>query len=278
MNDAELGFIHIDPIPSTEELEKIYKDEYYTTEKKDYIDYAIEDLEWWETTYSDKYDTFETYITSDGKSILDIGCGPGYFLLYGKKRGWDCYGVDPSSVASKHAQDNGLNISNALFDKNDYHDMKFDVIHMHNVLEHISNPIQLVNDATSLLKAGGILCVGVPNDFSPFQKILWKNLDFKPWWLAPPHHINYFTPESLTKLIEKNKLNVFLKESSFPMELFLLLGDNYIDNPKLGREMHFKRKKFDLALSKNDNNLKRELYQSLAKLNLGREIILYAKK
>jgi len=62
------------------------------------------------------------------------------------------------------------------------------------------------------------------------------------------------------------------------MELFLLLGDDYIQDPSLGRKMHNKRKNFDLILSKFNNQLKRDIYQAFANLNIGRDIILYAIK
>jgi len=120
--------------------------------------------------------------------------------------------------------------------------------------------------------------VAVPNDFSPFQKILSNDLGMKPWWLAPPHHINYFTPDTLCRLLEKNGFEIIKKESSFPMELFLMLGDNYVEDPSLGRKMHNKRKKFDMILSQFDNQFKRDLYQAFANLNIGRDIIVYAKK
>ncbi len=45
----------------------------------------------------------------------------------------------------------------------------FDVVHMNNVLEHIPDPISLVSLARDLLEPGGIVCINVPNDFSPFQ-------------------------------------------------------------------------------------------------------------
>ena len=111
------------------------------------------------------------------------------------------------------------------------------------------------------------------------QKSAAKNLKLEPWWLSPPFHLNYFNFESLINLLETNKFKVFLKESSFPLELFLLMGENYVDNDTLGRMCHTKRKKLELNLNKtNHNGLKRRLYQSFADIGIGRQIILYASK
>jgi len=278
VNDPEKGYIHVSPTPSEETLKKLYQIEFYANEKKDYIDNTLKDLEWWETIYRDKYDTFEEHINSKNKKILDIGCGSGYFLQYGKNRGWDGYGIEPSEKASSHAINNGLNVKNSSFKKEIFTNTKFDVVHLNQVLEHISHPEQLIADIHQISKKGSLLCISVPNEFSPLQTILHKDLDFNAWWLSPPHHLNYFTVDSLRQFISKNGYEVILEETTFPMELFLLMGDNYIDNPTLGRDVHQKRKKFDINLSKHNNDFKRKFYQSLAKLNLGRTIIIYAKK
>jgi 2-polyprenyl-3-methyl-5-hydroxy-6-metoxy-1,4-benzoquinol methylase len=274
--DASNTFMQVKNSPSHEALETLYKKEYYNSS---YIDNTIRDLQWWETIYKDKYDTFEKHIQKNRKKILDIGCGSGYFLLYGKKRGWECLGIEPSKKAAQHSQENGLKIINDVFSKKLFSkDEKFDVIHLHHVLEHVKNPIELLKQVHELLNKEGILCVGVPNDFSPLQTILWKKMDFKPYWIAPLHHLNYFNQKSLSKLLKQLNYNIVLQEGSFPMELFLLFGDDYISQPSIGPQMHLKRTKFDKALSQYNNELKRELYQVFAKMGLGRDIVIYAQK
>ena len=63
------------------------------------------------------------------------------------------------------------------------------------------------------------------------------------------------------------------------MEMFLLMGENYVQDEKLGRICHAKRKQLEINLNKtNHNNLKRSLYQAFANLGIGRQIILYATK
>jgi len=276
VDDKKMGYIHIEPLPSEEDLQKIYEEEYYTQEKTEYIDNTIKDLAWWQSIYRDKYETFETL--TKGRKLLDIGCGSGFFIKYGSEYGWDCIGVEPSKQAANYAIKNNLNVKNKFFNKEDFTPHTFDIIHLNNVLEHIPNPTKLIQDIYTLLKKDGLICISVPNDFSPLQNMLWKNMEFQPWWLSPPHHLNYFTPKSLSTLLQNNGFSISLEEGSFPLELFLLMGEDYINNSSLGREIHTKRKRFDMALSQYDNNLKRKLYQSFAKLGLGRLITIYAQK
>lgn len=71
----------------------------------------------------------------------------------------------------------------------------------------------------------------------------------------------------------------FLKETSFPIDMLLLMGDNYIGNEQLGRACHHKRVRFEASLANAGlNELKRKLYRSLAEINLGREVCIYGKK
>ena len=53
------------------------------------------------------------------------------------------------------------------------------------VLEHVRDPIGLIEEARSLLVPGGLLLLISPNDFNPLQMTLWKKLGFQPWWVNP---------------------------------------------------------------------------------------------
>ena len=274
------GFKHLVPIPTAEELEAVYKHEYYSTEKPLYIERYKEDLDWWNLVYSDRYDSFEELLAPQQRTILDIGSGPGYFLLHGKQRGWSTKGIEPSTHAVTHSRSLGLEIiPDFLTDVSASALGTFDVVHLSNVLEHVPDPVNLIGIAKKMLKPGGLLCVVVPNDYSPFQYALRTVCGYKPWWVAPPHHINYFNVASLTKLLLSQGFDVVLTETTFPLDIFLLMGDNYIGNDALGRQCHAKRMLFEKNLSSAGlKTVKRQLYRDLAKNGLGREVQIIARK
>lgn len=279
--DCEIcGFKHATPVPTEKELEEIYRHEYYTEEKPLYIERFKEDLDWWNIAYGDRYDTFEAELPADRRRILDIGSGPGYFLKHGKDRGWDVLGVEPSKQAAAHARSLGLNIIEEFLDEELAPRLgQFDVIHMSEVLEHIPQPEKLLKLTCDMLPPGGIICVVVPNDYNPLQKALQKSCGFEPWWVAAPHHLNYFNPQSLVGLLKRSGLDIMLVESTFPIDLFLLMGDNYIREETLGRQCHARRKMLELNLATAGlTPLKRDLYRALSKLDIGREICVYATK
>ena len=274
------GFTHITPIPSDNQLHSLYIDDYYKKTKPQYIKKFESEMEFWNMTFDEKLETIEKFVKSRTKKILDIGCGPGFFLRRAKKRGWNVLGIEPSTIASNYTQKQGIPVITNFFQKIDLTKLgRFDAIHMFDVLEHTNAPIEILKSCFSILKKDGILLIEVPNDFNILQKTVQKILGKHEYWLAPPQHINYFNFCSLTKLLQKIGFKIVLKESTFPLELFLLMGHDYIGNDKIGRKKHRERMKLEINLKQGRiNHLKRKIYQYFAELGIGRTAIIYAKK
>jgi len=274
------GFKHVVPIPTQSELDQIYRDEYYSSEKPLFLAEHQEDLEWWNVVYDERYDIFESILTGASRRILDVGSGPGYFLKRGQERGWDVCGIEPSSQAAAHSQGLGLKIIQGFLDESNANTLgTFDVIHMHEVLEHLPHPQAMIQLAYRLLKPGGILCIIVPNDYNPLQLLLRDHLDYPPWWVTPPHHINYFDHYSLSMLVESIGFQVLQKTSTFPIEMFLLMGCNYVGDSTLGRAGHGQRKQMEVNLARAGCGLlKKNTYDAFAKEGIGREVVVFAQR
>lgn len=274
------GFVHILPIPTEKEMETVYREEYYATEKPLYLEHHREDLEWWKSSYQQRYDIFENHLPENRRRLLDVGSGPGNFLLTGRDRGWQVLGIEPSKQAAEYSRNQGLDIVEEFFTREMASKLEpFDVVHLSQVLEHISDPAELLRAAHDALSPDGLLCVAVPNDYNPLQKVLRLARKFEPYWLAPPHHINYFSFDSLSSVMERCGFEPIARTTSFPMEMFLLMGHNYVGSDKLGRELHGERKLFDLAFE--DAGMHKTLagfYRSLAAEGMGREAIVIAKR
>jgi SAM-dependent methyltransferase len=271
------GFRHINPLFSDEDLRKFYNGEFYEKERADYFTHAEEDKEWWMLRYHHYFETLEQH--APGRRLLDIGSGPGYFLEAGRDCGWQVLGFEPSSVAADYTRARGIDVVNDYFSVGKAREHgTFDVISLNLVLEHLRDPIGLIAEAGRMLSSGGLLFVISPNDFNPLQMVLWRNLGFKPWWVVPRHHLNYFDPASAQKFFTARGFETIHQETSYPMELFLLSGRNYVGNGPLGRECHKERKAFETALFRHDKALMRSLAQSWNAQGIGREFIILGRK
>ena len=278
---VECGFKHVTPIPSDDDLEEFYSHDYYQTEKPFYIEHYIEDKEWWDIVYTDRYEILESNLPPSRRKILDIGSGPGLFLKLGESLGWQVKGIEPNTQAAAYSKEIlKLDIEEVFFNETSAKTLgKYDVINMGEVLEHLTDPKAFLNLAHRTLNEDGLICLIVPNDFNPFQELLRESVGFKPWWIAPPHHLNYFNQKSLTSLVEDCGFEVVHKETTFPIDMFLMMGEDYIDDGDLGRKCHGLRKQFEINLSKSANKeLWRKLYSGFASAGVGREIVMVARK
>jgi 2-polyprenyl-3-methyl-5-hydroxy-6-metoxy-1,4-benzoquinol methylase len=280
----KFGFYQIKPTPSSEEITQFYANEFYTGEYKNFNDSSLEvqiqDKEFFEGKWQNIYENIleiKKKITKN-TSILDVGCGWSQALLFFKKKGFKCFGFDPAIEAVNYGIKKEINIKHAGLDGMDvFNGRKFDIISLFNVLEHLADPVKTLNQLKSILKPKGILILDVPNEFNDFQMAGRDVHNLKNWWVAPPNHLNYFNRDSLVKLLESLSFSVKICEASFPLEMFLLFGNDYVRNRTLGKQCHKKRVMFEENLRKfgKKNSLKK-FYRALADVNLGRQVTIYS--
>ena len=272
-------FIHIMPLPTEAELLKFYQKEFYQKVKPTYLKQDEKEREYWNMSYDEKLNILETNKIKN-KKILDVGSGGGFFLRRAKEKGWDVLGIEPSLTAAKYAEKYKIPTITDFFEKIDFSKKKkFGAIHMNAVLEHSRSPNKILEIAHNLLEKKGMLIVEVPNEFNPLQLIAQKTLKKDEWWVVPKEHLNYFNFNSLSKLLKKNGFEITMKQATFPLEMFLLMGFDYINNSKIGLKKHQERIKFEQNLNEqNAQKLKQKIYQKFAEIGIGRRAIIYAKK
>jgi len=279
--DCEVcGFKHVAPMPTEAELQQIYSHEYYQKEKPLFIERHTEDREWWDLVYRERYEILEAHLPTERRRIVDVGAGPGFFLRLGLERGWDTIGLEPSSKAAAHARGLGVTVIEEFLGESTSTQLGvFDAVHLCNVLEHVPDPKGMLARAWNLLRPGGLALVVAPNDFNPFQQTAHEVCRHPRWWIAPPHHLNYFDHRSLERLLHRVGFEVLDVTSSFPIDLFLLMGDRYVGDDELGRRCHGKRMSLERRLDEaGRGELKRQLYRSFSELGLGREVVVLARR
>jgi 2-polyprenyl-6-hydroxyphenyl methylase/3-demethylubiquinone-9 3-methyltransferase len=106
----------------------------------------------------------------ENKTVLDVGCGAGILSESLAQHGAAVVGIDASNelivAARAHAEQSKLNINYAAITLEDYlaiEDRKFDVITCMELIEHVPDPIKLINDCAYALKPGGKLFISTLN-------------------------------------------------------------------------------------------------------------------
>lgn len=150
--------------------------------------------------------------------LLDIGCSLGHFLQVAKRSGFSVQGVELSSESAAYARAHGLDVFCGTLEDAHYPDNSFDVITLWDVLEHVPDPAELLNQIHRLLKPDGILAIQSPNINSKMREICGSAWN---WWLLPDH-LYHFSSLSLEKLLQKSLYKIVSFETWEPPVDFLL--------------------------------------------------------
>jgi 2-polyprenyl-3-methyl-5-hydroxy-6-metoxy-1,4-benzoquinol methylase len=287
VQDAVHGFLRLDPIPPEAEVGEFYESRYYDLIRKGNRapelqrlmqggDSANQELRWLkEGLYTDIVSTLED--VAPGRRLLEVGCGTGDFLSFAAERKFEGVGTEPAFEVAQRAGSRGLTVHALTLEKfaAQSPSERFDVVVMLNVLEHMPDAVGTLQQCRQMLAPDGILCIRVPNDFSEIQDAARQKLSREPWWIAVPDHINYFNFASLRTLLYRLGFETVYAQGDFPMELFLLMGENYVGDPEVGSRCHARRVQFDLGLTPA---LRRKIYSALGSAGVGRDCLVFGKK
>jgi 2-polyprenyl-3-methyl-5-hydroxy-6-metoxy-1,4-benzoquinol methylase len=283
----KLGYYEVANKPSKESLEKYYANKYYNDDnqkgqyKQNYNEEEIKYI----NNYSKRiYGVIKDKLKNKvDKKFLDVGCGEGFMLNSFKGFGFDVLGLDYSKVGITNHNKDMLE----YFEEGDIYksidnlineSKKFDVINLTNVLEHVIDPVYILNLLKKLLTEDGILIIRVPNDFSILHENLEKNkyID-KQFWVAPPDHLSYFNLESLKNISDNCGYQVLFNMSDYPIDFDLLEDHTNYTKQNVGKHSHIKRMRIDNLLCETSIEKTNEYYNKLSELGFGRNITIFLK-
>lgn len=142
--------------------------------------------------------------SKDSIKYLDVGCSTGFVVEAAKNIGWEAIGIDLNPSAVSFGKSRGLDLRNSSLDEISFPENYFDAITLFDVLEHLSNPKDILEQSLKYLKKGGIIFIYVPN-FDSASRVL---LDLDAHFIWPTHHLNYYTPKTLTQLMKSLNLEI----------------------------------------------------------------------
>lgn len=151
---------------------------------------------------------------NDNISIIDIGCGGGLISVPLHKLGAKVTGLDANKhnieAASKYAKKNKLGIE-FINSTAEEHKGKYDVVLCLEVIEHVANPEEFVQNLTRLVKDGGMIILSTINRTvkSYLQAIIMAEYVLR--WVPTGTH-------DYTKFIKPSELKNMLKNSKFQIK------------------------------------------------------------
>ncbi len=140
-----------------------------------------------------------------GREVLDFGCGNGGFLLKSKEVASAVYGIELEKRLQEHFSVNQLsvweNLEVAL-----HSNRKIDLITAFHVIEHISDPADIITTLSKLLKPNGKMFFEIPSS----SDVLLRLYESKPfseftYW---SQHLYLFNASNLVKLVDKTGLTL----------------------------------------------------------------------
>jgi SAM-dependent methyltransferase len=278
---AACGFAHLDPKPKAAELERFYEGAFYDEANPDYLAKTEREIAYWNrVVFAAKENKLRAMLGGAGR-ILDIGCCGGFLLRYFADHDWKVLGLEPSRTAFEWATRRcRIPAKQNFFELIPEAELGiFDAVHMAFVMEHVRDPKWFLEKVCRITKPGGVICIEAPNDFNALQGIATSVLSKEPYWICAPDHINYFSFDSLEGLLKRCGLQILRRDATFPLELFLLMGDDYIGNESVGLACHERRMRMEERLHEGGAaELLETIYADLARRGLGRQMILYAQK
>ncbi|HZN15376.1 MAG TPA: methyltransferase domain-containing protein [Acidimicrobiales bacterium] len=96
-----------------------------------------------------------------GLDLLDVGCGPGMITadLARRVAPGRVLGIDVVSVAQVDDPPDNLSFSTGDVYALEFEDASFDVVHAHQVLQHLTRPVDALREMRRVLRPGGTLAV-----------------------------------------------------------------------------------------------------------------------
>jgi SAM-dependent methyltransferase len=177
------------------------------------------------TNLDKRIDSLEGYRT-ELNNILDIGFGAGIFLEAAQDKGWICSGTEYSPDSIRIASSNGWTVHKGDLSEGDLPG-PFDVVAAIEVLEHVSNPANIVNLAAQRLRKGGAFYGTTPNSQSINAKVLGENWSVLSY---PEHQV----------LLNKKSINLLFAFENLKPKMLKSTGFNPIDIINLIRTVSVK--------------------------------------
>lgn len=207
---------------SVQFMNPVYSDAYLAEYYAGYItpEYTQKTIDEQHEVCKQNFSAIDRFMPHQGE-MLDFGLGNGTYALYARELGWQVSGYDVDcETTGELAKKMAMDIRCGDFDKLDWGDKNFDLVYAHHVVEHLKDPVAGLKSFHAIMKKDAFLYIGVPNISAWGSKVkfvlerlgLKKNRIGK--YYDSEHHIFYYNPASLKRLLELSGFEVIYKSNA----------------------------------------------------------------
>ena len=137
--------------------------------------------------------------------FLDVGCGYGFFSKEALGAGFEVVALELAKNEREIAKEmTGLNPVACSFEEFESMPESISVVLMSQILEHAFDINFWIKKANNILVNDGIIAIALPNYGSVFRLVMQEREPY----ICPPAHLNFFSPDSLSRLLEKHGFRV----------------------------------------------------------------------
>lgn len=123
----------------------------------------------WTAGLERRLELMRRHVALEGRRILDIGCGVGAFVRRLRQFSPHVYGVDIDRQRVVQGAAEVPNLALAVGEHLPFADETFDVVLLHEVIEHVRDDGQTLREARRVLRPDGRVVIFCPNRLYPFE-------------------------------------------------------------------------------------------------------------
>jgi len=199
----DCGHIFANLSLSNDELKNIYDTDYF--ESEEYKDYKSETV-----AIKKNFNRLLSKLKKHSqntkqKKLLEVGAAYGFFIDIAKSHFNLAIGTEIASEPSRYARENlNIDVRNLDIIEWDFDNIKFDLVCMWDVIEHLHSPNKYLQKLSVNMKKNSIIALTTPDIGSLVARVRKQN------WrqIHPPTHVHYFNKKSIETILNNNGFKI----------------------------------------------------------------------
>lgn len=169
----------------------------------------------WRFGQDRRLDLINRHAPLAGRRLLDVGCGLGMYVRKFRAFSPAAFGVDIDQEKLAEGAKELPNLAQSVAEALPFPEGAFDVVLLHEVIEHVRSDREAVAEACRCLRPGGRLVVFAPNRLYPLEthgiylgkRYVYKLAPIIPWLPDPLRgrfcpHVRTYTAGDMRRLVE----------------------------------------------------------------------------